>query len=261
MWECVFLHCYATGKIDYISNAELMSSPSAMARRPSLYPLIEDANTAFWIAAVPIFRGMHFYFAHRLIHVRVLYKYPFAGLAMHPIEHLYYYTCFAPCIYFRMSPLIMIWMGMHLLLSPAASHSGWEDHMQSDQFHYIHHAKFECNYGSASLPLDQWFGTFCDRMIGKGTYKGAAGHDNAAAQSKKPSPFKTTAPQGFHVYMGYSAALFAATTAAVLGYEPLASHPQGMAAMLAFSPILFGVLLRSVAIVMAATLTALKCNL
>lgn len=63
---------------------------------------------------------------------------------------------------------------------------------QSDQFHYIHHAKFECNYGSASLPLDQWFGTFCDRMIGKGTYKGAAGHDNAAAQSKKPSPFKTT---------------------------------------------------------------------
>ena len=35
-------------------------------------------------------------------------------------------------------------MGMHLLLSPAASHSGWEDHMQSDQFHYIHHAKFEC---------------------------------------------------------------------------------------------------------------------
>ena len=48
------------------------------------------------------------------------------------------------------------------------------------------------------------------------------------------------------VYMGYSAALFAATTAAVLGYEPLASHPQGMAAMLAFSPILFGVLLRQV---------------
>ena len=22
---------------------------------------------------------------------------------------------------------------------PAASHSGWEDHMQSDQYHYLHH--------------------------------------------------------------------------------------------------------------------------
>ena len=32
--------------------------------------------------------------------------------------------------------------------------------MQSDQFHYLHHAKFECNYGSASFPLDALFGTF-----------------------------------------------------------------------------------------------------
>ena len=40
--------------------------------------------------------------------------------------------------------------GIHLLISPAASHSGWEDHFQSDQFHYLHHVKFECNYGTVT---------------------------------------------------------------------------------------------------------------
>ena len=107
--------------------------------------------------AVPIFRGVHFYFAHRFIHLKVVYKFvhslhhrnidiePFAGLAMHPIEHLYYFSCIAPSLWFRMHPFHYLWNSVHLLLSPAASHSGWEDHMQSDQFHYLHHRKFECN--------------------------------------------------------------------------------------------------------------------
>ena len=32
--------------------------------------------------------------------------------------------------------------------------------IQSDQFHYFHHRFFTCNYGSASFPLDNFFGTF-----------------------------------------------------------------------------------------------------
>ena len=55
---------------------------------------------AFW---VPLYREFHFYFAHRFIHIKAVYKYvhalhhrntdiePFAGLSMHPVEHLYYY--------------------------------------------------------------------------------------------------------------------------------------------------------------------------
>ena len=51
-----------------------------------------------------MYRDFHFYWAHRFIHIRALYKYvhslhhrntdiePFAGLCMHPIEHLYYYS-------------------------------------------------------------------------------------------------------------------------------------------------------------------------
>ena len=49
------------------------------------------------------YADFHFYFIHRWLHLPGLYKYvhslhhrntdiePFAGLCMHPIEHLYYY--------------------------------------------------------------------------------------------------------------------------------------------------------------------------
>ena len=37
------------------------------------------------------------------------------------------------------SDCVFRWNGVHLLISPAASHSGWEDHFQSDQYHYLHH--------------------------------------------------------------------------------------------------------------------------
>jgi sterol desaturase/sphingolipid hydroxylase (fatty acid hydroxylase superfamily) len=55
---------------------------------------------------------------------------PFAGLAMHPIEHIYYYACILPSLLCLASPFHFVWNGMHMLLAPAASHSGWEDHFQ-----------------------------------------------------------------------------------------------------------------------------------
>ena len=52
------------------------------------------------LALIPLWRDSHFYFAHRLLHVQGVYKQvhalhhrntdiePFAGLCMHPVEHL-----------------------------------------------------------------------------------------------------------------------------------------------------------------------------
>ena len=133
------------------------------------------------------FREVHFYFAHRFIHIRALYKYvhslhhrntdiePFSGLCMHPIEHLYYYSCVGPSLVFKMSPFHTMWHLIHLLISPAASHSGWENCMQADQFHYLHHRKFECNYGTSGEPLDRWFGTYRGSMDPKDKdYQGGA---------------------------------------------------------------------------------------
>ena len=175
LWEALFMHCYATGKLEYISNEEAFSTPGNIARMIG------------WTLAVPLYRSLHFYFAHRFIHIRALYKYvhslhhrntdiePFSGLCMHPIEHLYYYSCVGPSLYFRMSPFHTMWNLIHLLISPAASHSGWENCMQSDQFHYLHHRKFECNYGTSGEPLDRWFGTYRGSLDPKDTsYKGGA---------------------------------------------------------------------------------------
>jgi sterol desaturase/sphingolipid hydroxylase (fatty acid hydroxylase superfamily) len=161
-WEAFFIYAYANGRLPYIKDSDVFTSVGNITW------------TALLILLVPIWRGFHFYFAHRFIHIRPMYRFvhslhhrntdiePFAGLCMHPVEHMYYFSCIAPSLYIYASPIIFAWNGWHLLLSPAASHSGWEDHMQSDQFHYLHHARFECNYGSASIPLDNMFGTFVD---------------------------------------------------------------------------------------------------
>eukprot|EP00808_Paulinella_micropora_P019571 g16727.t1 len=164
MFEAVFMHMWARGKLPYISDAEMLGSPAALCW------------SALLVLAIPVFRDFHFYFAHRFLHLRFFYKYvhalhhrnsdiePFSGMCMHPVEHLYYFTSLLPSIYLLCSPLHFLWGALHLTLAPAASHSGWEDHWQSDLFHYLHHAKFECNYGTMGIPLDHWFGTFRDRL-------------------------------------------------------------------------------------------------
>jgi len=88
--------------------------------------------------------------------------------------------------------------GMHLVLSPAASHSGWEDHMQSDQFHYLHHVYFECNYGTSGVPYDAWFGTYRDKLGDSKSYQGEA---KGIAEVSDPSiekkkPLKSYRPGG-----------------------------------------------------------------
>ena len=66
----------------------------------------------------------------------------------------------------------------HAALSPAQSHTGFEDHSGGDHFHYLHHAKLECNYGAQHIPLDLAFGTFLardkkfDREAAKAPYNG-----------------------------------------------------------------------------------------
>ena len=91
---------------------------------------------------------------HRFIHIKALYKYihsvhhrntdiePFAGMSMHPVEHLYYFTSVGPSLFLFASPFAFMFNAIHLCISPAGGHSGWEDHMQANQFHYLHHRFF-----------------------------------------------------------------------------------------------------------------------
>ena len=160
-FENVFCYLWATGRLSYISNADSFTSLFGIYRFVAALML------------VPLWRSMHFYFAHRFLHYKPLYQQvhslhhrntdiePFSGLCMHPVEHLYYFACVMPSLFFLCSPYAFLWNGVHLLLSPAASHSGYEDHFQSDIFHYLHHRFFECNYaGSDAAFMDIAFGTF-----------------------------------------------------------------------------------------------------
>ena len=163
-WEVLMMRAWGTGRLPYLADAEVLGTRAGA---------INFIASIFW---VPLWRSWHFYFAHRFLHFRPMYRFvhslhhrntdiePFAGLCMHPVEHLYYFTCAGPSLLLFVSPFAFMWNGVHLLLSPAASHSGYEDHFQSDQFHYLHHRYFECNYGPSDCPLDRWFGTFRDKF-------------------------------------------------------------------------------------------------
>ena len=248
-WECVYMRGAARGTLP----THALDSSGAYVR------------LALWIVAIPLYRGAHFYFAHRLIHVKPLYKFvhslhhrnidiePFAGLCMHPVEHLFYFSCVGPSLYCRAHPFVFWWNGVHLLLSPAASHSGWEDHLQSDQFHMLHHRRFECNYGSASFPLDHLFGTFRDRLHGSSkTYRGAGDAAAKAAPSKDGTvaraaedatyPPMPKSPRGFYGYMAFVAVLFLGAAREAAAPRPL-RRARAAAAALAFGPVVAAVIL------------------
>lgn len=133
----------------------------------------------FLTLAVIYFRYLHFYFIHRLIHWKPLYKLchslhhrninvgPWSGLSMHPIEHIFYFSC----VFFNWivpsSPFHAIFNLMHAGISPAVGHLGFhemvvngEKAVPSDNyFHYLHHRYFTVNYGVEVFPLDWWFKT------------------------------------------------------------------------------------------------------
>jgi len=174
-WECVMIRLWATGTVQFKTNEEVLNDPQIF-----LWNVL-------WILLIPLVRDLHFYVAHRFLHIRALYRFvhklhhrnadpePFSGLTMHPIEHLYYYSnAFIPALYLGdLSPLVFLFCFIHLTISPGAGHSGWEDHFQADQYHYVHHAKFECNYGSPfSAFIDQFFGTFREKLGDTKEYKG-----------------------------------------------------------------------------------------
>eukprot|EP00747_Dinoflagellata_sp_TGD_P073023 gnl/TRDRNA2_/TRDRNA2_157723_c0_seq1.p1 gnl/TRDRNA2_/TRDRNA2_157723_c0~~gnl/TRDRNA2_/TRDRNA2_157723_c0_seq1.p1 ORF type:complete len:555 (+),score=63.62 gnl/TRDRNA2_/TRDRNA2_157723_c0_seq1:22-1665(+) len=277
-WEVVCVHLFATGKMPHISDAE--ASAALLAPFSGSFTS-EQAGICFrllfWTAVIPVWAGAHFYFAHRFIHMRFLYKYvhclhhrntdiePFSGLAMHPVEHLYYFTCLGLSLYFYMSPFHLLWNGIHRFLSPAASHSGWEDHTQSDQFHYLHHVNFECNYGSASVPLDNFFGTFREKLGESKTYRGAAGEGGkvdvhkledkstpapkAAAAATTPARKRTASPAVRTTADKNGSTGAAAASSMSVTYTGLKTgSPNGFGVYMIGSAVLFAMLLARVAV-------------
>lgn len=137
---------------------------------------------AAWLCIIPFWREFHFYWIHRLIHWKPLYKTvhylhhknvnpgPWSGLAMHPIEHILYFSVVLIHLVVPSHPIHLLFNSQHTALTPAGGHHGFEGPVLKGKlptgsyFHYLHHRYFECNYGEATLPLDQMFGTFRDGL-------------------------------------------------------------------------------------------------
>ncbi|MGI9436412.1 MAG: sterol desaturase family protein [Geminicoccaceae bacterium] len=145
---------------------------------PSEHPII----FGLLMMAVPFWRNFHFYWIHRLIHWKPLYDYvhylhhknvnvgPWSGLAMHPVEHLLYFSCMLIHLVVPSHPLHMLFNGFQTGLGPAVSHSGFDEIVfgdekviQNDRYmHYLHHRYHNVNYGESNVPLDKWFGSLHD---------------------------------------------------------------------------------------------------
>ena len=141
----------------------------------------QPAYFAVLLSLLVMWHIVHFYFGHRLIHWRPLYRAahylhhknvnvgPWTGLAMHPIEHIVYFSTVLVFWIVPSHPIHAMFALQLAALGAAAGHSGFDRIVvrekvifPGDFFHYLHHRYFECNYGAAMIPLDRWFGTFHD---------------------------------------------------------------------------------------------------
>ena len=152
---------------------------------------------------IVFFREVHFYLIHRVLHTKLLYRWvhslhhanvfpgPWSGLAMHPIEHLIYFSSILVLWVVPSSPLHVIFCLQQSAFTPSQGHSGFHkvvvgsnEFENANLMHYLHHRYFEVNYGGDGLvPLDKWVGTYHD------------GSDEAHEAMNKRILARTTAAQ------------------------------------------------------------------
>jgi len=144
------------------------------------------SGNPYWFVALFLiltcWESMHFYFIHRLIHWPPLYRIahalhhknvnvgPWSGLAMHPIEHVFYFSTVLIHFVLPSHPVHMFFHIYLTALSAYTGHVGYESLVIKGKstmgianlFHQLHHRYFECNYGTPYMPWDKWLGTMHD---------------------------------------------------------------------------------------------------
>jgi len=149
---------------------------------PVITPMESPVLFAIGLILLPIWSAFHFYWAHRLLHVPVLYRHvhslhhrnvnvgPWSGFSMHPVEHLIYNSSLLIHLVFPSHPITVYFHVIYLGPGAAMTHTGYEDLLIKDKrrlalgtfYHQLHHRYYECNYGNQEMPWDRWFGTFHD---------------------------------------------------------------------------------------------------
>jgi sterol desaturase/sphingolipid hydroxylase (fatty acid hydroxylase superfamily) len=138
-----------------------------------------------WFVALlilaPAIHALHFYWGHRLLHVRFVYRTihavhhrnvevgPWSGLAMHPIEHAIYFSTVVVQWLLALHPVNALFQLQITIFYALMAHTGFEKILigrlsidNNSYFHYLHHKYFECNYGGGLVPFDWLFNTAHD---------------------------------------------------------------------------------------------------
>ena len=144
-----------------------------------------DGNEIWFIALfifLPFWDSFHFYIVHRFLHTRPMYKWvhslhhrnvnvgPFSGISMHPVEHVIYFSAVFIHLVIPSHPIHVFFHFYWLTIGAATSHTGYEALLAGGKksiligffHHQLHHRYFECNYGNAECPMDNWMGSFHD---------------------------------------------------------------------------------------------------
>ena len=131
------------------------------------------------LVAIPFWASLHFYFVHRLLHWKPLYRMahavhhrndnlgPWSGLSMHPVEHMIYLSSVLIHALVMSHPIHILFHMQWNAMGAATSHTGFESVTSRGRpaivlgsfHHQLHHQHYDCNYGNPFMPWDRWFGS------------------------------------------------------------------------------------------------------
>lgn len=134
------------------------------------------------LLVTPLWLNVHFYVTHRLIHWPPLYRAihrihhknvnpgAWSGLAMHPVEHLVYFSAVSLYWIVPSHPMHTLFSLQLLALGATLAHHGFDRLVlvrgrtldTGHYMHYLHHKYVTVNFGTELVPLDKWLGTFHD---------------------------------------------------------------------------------------------------
>lgn len=182
------------------------------------------AGSLAGVALITYWREFHFYWCHRMIHPygwwakrnlppaqggtkgtlwpyldlgQALYTYahslhhkshnpgPWSGLSMHPLEHFFYYQCILLPLLWRAHPLAFLYALYHANVAPIGGHDGYAAPGGDGAFHWLHHHKYECNYGVPLIDFDSLFGTYVDYQTWLDSGKGSVAQALAYSEKQK----------------------------------------------------------------------------
>ena len=148
-------------------------APTVTWQSHPVYCVLLLIFTQVWI-------DLHFSTTHRLLHWSPLFRWvhsvhhknintgPWSGLAMHPLEHVIYFSGVMLFWIVPSHPLHSVYLLVYHVLGDIVGHHGFDRLVLSKRIsintnhymHYLHHKYVRVNYGTGVLNFDRLFGTF-----------------------------------------------------------------------------------------------------